>query len=105
MSEQPDQQPRLLIFATQGTGHGDEARIIDLTSRLSPQLFPFDRASKFGSFRRLLSTLKKTRPTLVIMEGTGIAGGAAVMLGRVLHGVHYVVSSGDAIAPFLSMKK
>jgi len=105
MSEQSDQQPRLLIFATQGTGHGDELRIVELTSKLSPQLFPFNRASKKASFRQLLSTLKRERPTLVIMEGTGIAGGAALILARTLYGVHYVVSSGDAIAPFLSMKK
>ena len=54
--------------------------IVELTGRFGPQLFPFNRASKFGSFRQLLSTLKKARPVLVIMEGTGIAGGAAVIL-------------------------
>jgi hypothetical protein len=35
------------------------------------------------------------------MEGTGVAGGLAVLAGRVA-GVRYVVSSGDAVAPYLS---
>jgi glycosyltransferase involved in cell wall biosynthesis len=36
-----------------------------------------------------------------VMEGTGIAGGAAVLIGRLLYGTRYVLSSGDAIAPFV----
>ena len=35
------------------------------------------------------------------MEGTGIAGGIAVILARALFGVPYAVSSGDAVGPFL----
>ena len=37
------------------------------------------------------------------MEGTGIAGGAAVILARLLAGVPYVVSTGDAVAPFVAI--
>jgi glycosyltransferase involved in cell wall biosynthesis len=37
----------------------------------------------------------------VVIEGTGIAGGAAVLLGKLLYGTRYVLSSGDAIAPFV----
>ena len=43
----------------------------------------------------------RDRPDLVVMEGTGIAGGLAVLVAR-LFGVRYVVSSGDAVAPYLS---
>ncbi len=35
------------------------------------------------------------------MEGTGVAGGLAVLLSRALLGVPFVVSTGDAVAPFL----
>ena len=38
---------------------------------------------------------------LVIMEGTGIAGGLAVITG----GKPYIVSSGDAISPFIAIKQ
>jgi glycosyltransferase involved in cell wall biosynthesis len=37
------------------------------------------------------------------MEGTGVAGGAAVIGARLLGGVSYVVSSGDAVAPFVGI--
>jgi glycosyltransferase involved in cell wall biosynthesis len=43
------------------------------------------------------------RPDLVVMEGTGVAGGAAVIAARLLAGVPYVVSSGDAVAPFVAI--
>jgi glycosyltransferase involved in cell wall biosynthesis len=37
------------------------------------------------------------------MEGTGLAGGAAVLAARLLTGVRYVVSSGDAVAPYIKL--
>jgi hypothetical protein len=51
----------------------------------------------------LLLRLLFRRPDLVVMEGTGIAGGAAVILGKVLRGVPYVVSSGDAVGPYVRL--
>jgi glycosyltransferase involved in cell wall biosynthesis len=62
---------------------------------------PFDRRNKVESFRRLLAEVARERPDLVVIEGTGIAGGAAVLLGKLLYGTPYVLSSGDAIAPFV----
>ncbi len=38
------------------------------------------------------------------MEGTGVAGGAAVIALRLLRRVPYVVSTGDAVAPFLAAR-
>jgi hypothetical protein len=35
------------------------------------------------------------------MEGTGVAGGVSVILARRLFGVRYMVSSGDAVGPFV----
>jgi hypothetical protein len=53
-------------------------------------------------FRRLLGTIRGTRPDVVVMEGTGIAGGAALILARLLFGTRYVVSSGDAVGPWVA---
>jgi glycosyltransferase involved in cell wall biosynthesis len=96
--------PRILCFATQGTGSGDEHRIRRLLEPLSPTVWPFDRGRKLRSAWRLFRELVRTRPDLVVMEGTGIAGGVAVLAGRVA-GVPYVVSSGDAVGPYLGSHK
>src|SRR6185436_20585789 len=42
---------------------------------------------------------------LVVMEGTGSGGGIPLLLARLLWGVRYVVSSGDAVSPFLSARR
>jgi hypothetical protein len=93
--------PRIACFATQGTGHGDEERIRTLLEHLEPELLPFDRRDRRGSAIRLLRHLLSRRPDLVVMEGTGIAGGLAVLGGRLIAGIPYVVSSGDAVGPFI----
>lgn len=92
---------RILAFATQGTGGTDERRIVDLLEQAAPALFPFRRTRKFRSFLQLLRRLLQERPDLLVMEGTGLAGGAACVLGRLLARVPYVVSSGDAVAPWV----
>src|SRR4051812_46304822 len=96
--------PYVLVFATQGVGHGEETRIIELVGGLKPEVFPFERRSKLCMFFRLLRTICGRRPDLVVMEGSGSAGGAALMLGRLLAGVPYVVSSGDAVGPYLAAR-
>src|SRR5208282_5363021 len=51
-----------------------------------------------------MDAIRRRRHDLIVMEGSGIAGGSAVLLGRLLFGVPYVVSSGDAIGPFAAMR-
>ncbi len=94
---------RVTCFATQGSGHGDERRVVELLRFLDAEPLPFDRRRKAGSALRLLRTLLARRPDLVVMEGTGVAGGAAVIAARVLAGVPYVVSSGDAVGPYVGL--
>jgi hypothetical protein len=96
------QGARIACFATQGTGHGEEARISTL---LGPdaEVLPFDRGRKGRSAWRLLRRLTADRPDLVVMEGTGLAGGVAVIAARLLAGVPYVVSSGDAVGPYIAL--
>ena len=91
-------------FATQGDGSGDEARITALlaplrASRLELRPRPGRRARASTVLKRLL----RERPDVVVMEGTGVAGGAAVLAARLLAGVPYVVSSGDAVGPYLGL--
>jgi Glycosyl transferases group 1/Glycosyl transferase 4-like domain len=93
--------PRVLCFATQGSGSGDEQRIRALLEPLAPAVLPFDRTAKGRSALGTAARLIRERPDVVVMEGTGIAGGLAVLAAR-LAGVRYVVSSGDAVAPYLS---
>lgn len=104
MRQQRPRAPQIACFATQGEGGGDERRILTLLENFQVQGLPFDRQHKFGSFVRLVRQLIRQRPDLVVMEGTGIAGGLALILARVLVGTRYVVSSGDAVGPFLSQR-
>jgi glycosyltransferase involved in cell wall biosynthesis len=95
----------LIGFATQGTGGDDESRLLALLADFSPEVFAFDRKRKRKSFRRLFKIILRRRPSLVVMEGTGLAGGIAVMLARLLAKIPYVVSSGDAVGPFVARQR
>jgi hypothetical protein len=93
--------PPLLVFATKGTGSNEESRIKTLASRLPFKLLLFDKKRKLQSFCGLMREFYRSEKTLIVMEGTGIAGGLACMLGRLIFGHRYVVSSGDAVGPFV----
>lgn len=89
-------------FATKGSGTNDAIRMGKLLSGLEGvRELPFDHARKIRSLLELWKKLCKLRPDLVVMEGTGIAGGALCLLGRLLLGIPYVFSSGDAVGPFV----
>ena len=90
--------PRIFAVATQGSGSDDEARLKGLLGGLPVTFFPFDRSSKRRMFFQLWKTFRRDRPDLVVMEGTGWAGGLALMLS----GRRYVVSTGDAVGPFVA---
>jgi glycosyltransferase involved in cell wall biosynthesis len=98
-------KPRIACFATQGSGSLDELRIATLLEHLSPTVLPFNRDSKLRSSAVLVDALREVRPELVVMEGTGLGGGMAVTRARATLGVPYVVSSGDAIAPFWGLRQ
>ncbi len=88
-------------FATKGTGSNDEDRILALLAPLVPTALPFDKRAKRAGFRSVLRAVAATRPDLLVMEGTGLAGGLACLLARAVYGTRYVVSSGDAVGPFV----
>jgi hypothetical protein len=91
-------------FATQGEDHLDGQRLRRLLEPLGAELLPFEHAHKARSALALWRELRRRRPRLVVMEGTGVAGGLTVMLARRALGVPYVVSSGDAVGPYLSLR-
>ncbi|HKZ14506.1 MAG TPA: glycosyltransferase family 4 protein [Solirubrobacterales bacterium] len=99
----PKLAPRIVSFATQGSGHGDELRIRELLADLDPEPLPFDRGRRLRSAAGLLGRLLRRRPDLVVMEGTGVGGGLALIAARLLAGVPYVVSSGDAVGPYIGL--
>ncbi len=96
---------RVVCFATKGAASNEESRIVQLLHDLDPEVWAFDRAHKARSALRLAGHLQRTRPALVVMEGTGTAGGAVLLAARVLLGIPFVVSSGDAVAPFLAARR
>ncbi|HTY54512.1 MAG TPA: glycosyltransferase [Candidatus Binataceae bacterium] len=95
---------RLLAFATQGGGGGEEARMRALLDNFDVDVFPFDRKARLRTFIRLLAAMRRCDHQLIVMEGSGVAGGAALLLGHLLFAASYVISSGDAIAPFLAAR-
>jgi hypothetical protein len=94
----------ILCFATQGAGHFDGERVRELLAPLAPEVYSFDREHRIRSALGLLSAVRRRRPKLIVMEGTGVAGGLAVLVADALLGTPFVVSSGDAVGPYLSLR-
>jgi hypothetical protein len=92
---------RVVCLAGKGHGSNEESRIVQLLQAHRPEIFPFDRARKARSALELLRMLRRSPPSLVVLEGTGLAPGLALIAARLLLGVPFVVSSGDAVGPFL----
>ena len=90
------------MFATKGAGSNDESRILELLGDHEIECYPFDRARKAANVAAIVRRARARRVPLIVMEGTGLAGGLAVLLARGLFGIPFVVSSGDAVAPFLA---
>jgi hypothetical protein len=97
-----DPAARVLAFSTLGHGRNEEDRLRCLLQNFDPEVFPFDRAHKVRMFWLLLSEIQRTRPDMVVMEESGLAGGAALILARAMFDQQYVISSGDAVGPWVA---
>lgn len=95
----------LFAFATAGAGSDDEDRLRLLLGELPFTLLPFAREAKPAMYREIVRAARSRRYALVVMEGTGLAGGLALCWARWRYGTRYVVSSGDAVAPFLTARR
>jgi hypothetical protein len=94
----------ILAFATQGAGGDDESRLRELLVRFEAEFVPYNRSKKGDSARQVLQKARSRRYDLAVMEGTGFAGGLAMILAHWLYGTPYIVSSGDPIAAFLTSR-
>jgi glycosyltransferase involved in cell wall biosynthesis len=94
---------RIACFATQGSGSRDEARVAALLADLRPTVLAFDHGSRAKSAVRLFRRLGRLDPDIVVMEGTGVGGGLVVLADRLLRGRPYIVSSGDAVGPYVGL--
>jgi Glycosyl transferases group 1 len=94
---------QILCFATQGQGHIEDERIRGLLEPLRADAYAFDHASKIRSAIGLVRAVRAKRPRLIVMEGTGLAGGLTLIALDALLGVPFVVSSGDAVGPYLHL--
>ena len=97
-----DLRPRIAAFATKGTNTNDEHRLRRLLSGHDARFLPYDKSAKRRSGIGLLRWVLANRPDLLVMEGTGLGGGLVCLLTRLLVGQRYVVSSGDAVGPFVA---
>jgi len=97
------QNGRILCFATQGHGHIEGERIRVLLEPLRPDEFAFDRAHKLRSAIGLARAVRARRPQLLVMEGTGAAGGLTLIALQAVLGVPFVVCGGDAVGPYLGL--
>ena len=100
---EPRSHRRIVCFATQGQSHIEGERIRVLLESLSPEEFAFDREHKLRSAFGLLKAVLAERPDLIVMEGTGTAGGLVLLALGALLRIPYVVSSGDAVGPYLRL--
>ena len=99
--------PRLLGYATAGPDSGDARRVRRLTDGL-PYTFAYggtDKGSKRASARAFYETLRRERYDLVVLEGTGLAGGIPLVRAARAWGQRYLVSSGDPIGGFFRTVK
>jgi glycosyltransferase involved in cell wall biosynthesis len=88
-------------FATQGTESHDEQRLRELLAGTAAEVWSLERHGRLRTALRLALRLARERPDLVVMEGTGVLGGCVLLASR-LFGTRWVVSSGDAVGPFVA---
>ncbi len=95
---------RILCFATQGEEHLDAERLRYLLEPFAPESFAFDHGRKLRSAVNLFREVRARHPSLVVMEGTGLAGGVTLLALSFTARVPFVLGSGDAVGPYLALR-
>jgi glycosyltransferase involved in cell wall biosynthesis len=72
-----------------------------LVANVPADVWPFSRTRRVRSGFEILRRALQRRHDLVVMEGTGIAGGLPLIAARLLGRTRYVVSTGDAVGPYV----
>ena len=94
--------PRIVAFATKGSLTNEELRLRELLREFDAEFVAFNKKAKLQSLRMLVRHVLQVKPNLLVMEGTGISGGIVCLLARFICRTKYIVSSGDAVGPFVS---
>jgi Glycosyl transferases group 1 len=92
---------RVLGVATMGAGTSDEQRLRTMLREFDLEIIPFDRRDRIRMLFEIVRKIRSRKYEIVALEGSGLAGGIAVIVGRLTAGVPYVLGTGDAVAPFL----
>jgi hypothetical protein len=95
---------RILACASQGSGSNDDARLHALLQAFDAEFIDFRYGRKAAAFINCLRRISSGDADLFVLEGSGMAAGVAAILGRLLFRRPYVVSSGDAVAPYLNAR-
>ncbi len=98
------QTGEILCFATQGGAHLDAVRLRALLAPWHADELEFDRAHRLRSAIALARAIAARPRRLVVMEGTGMAGGLILIAASLVLGTPYVVDSGDAVGPYLRLR-
>ncbi len=96
-------RPRMLCISTAGPVGQDIRRIRRLTEGLPVDcaIWGLDRSrSRRENMQAVWERLRRERPDLVYLEGTGIAAGLPLIRAARAWGQRYVVSSGDPVGGF-----
>lgn len=99
---------KILCISTAGKGGQDELRMKRLASSLDAEItyYCVDRSvSRMVASQNLWQFLKSSKWDLVYQEGTGIVGGANLILAALLRKQPFVVSSGDPIGGYFRTTK
>jgi hypothetical protein len=95
---------RILGCASQGSGSNDEARLRALLREFDAEFVVFDRGRKIESFFSCMRRMARGDFDLFVLEGVGAAAGIAAIVGHLVFRRNYIISSGDAVAPYLRMR-
>ncbi len=101
-------RPRMLCISTAGPVGQDIQRVRRLTEGLPVDcaIWGLDRSrSRTENMRAVWERLRRERPDLVYLEGTGIAAGLPLIRAARSWGQRYVVSSGDPVGGFFSVTR
>jgi len=99
---------RILCLITSGLGGQDELRAHHLAGSLDADVtyHAVDKSMARVESSRIISRLLQSEPwDLVYQEGTGIAGGWALVRAHRARGLRYILSSGDPISGFFHVTK
>lgn len=96
---------RIVAIAAQGTGSYDHQRLLSLLQGIPYVDMTMDRGQRGRLATALCAVARVGRigADAIFIEGTGLSGGLTALASRVLFGTPYIVSTGDAVGPWVRL--